>query len=170
MKPPIPDPTKSSYEELKFCPVFRVRFWPCLFLTESICLLIMGVFYSVLARYGWPLEMRDYAKVFAFGAIVSLAEAWIYPRLFSVSIHPEKLHGHTFWGFGSIMSWSEITEVRQRFVLGLPYLILSSEKKNKLPIWLPLFLQHYKDFRREINKHTCPQHPLRLWLEERFSQ
>lgn len=96
-----------------------------------------------------------------FDVLVALLMMWIY----RVRVTPEGIHGGTAWGTPIYMAWSEMETVRPQKLLGLPYLKVTSFRKNRMPLWIPRFLGTPKAFQEHISHQASPLNPLRQSLE-----
>lgn len=70
------------------------------------------------------------------------------------------LQGFTFWGMPSRIRWEEITALRSSRLLGLPWLIVRSNK-SRSAMWLPLFYANQRGFFAAISEFAPPSCLLR---------
>lgn len=168
MKPPISDPFGApsfSNEQEHWC-LFRIQFWRYFVMTLAGSLAwSLPVCWLVLAGERAEVQRACLIAGIMAGVVATLVMSIIMFWLAPAKMNRQKLKSTNFWGVGREIEWSQIVEVRFRWLF-LPFAVISTSTKRNF-IWLPLFLRDMKGFARAVEEWAPAGNPLRLCLQKR---
>lgn len=168
MKPPISDPFEAprSGNNPEQWRIFRVQFWRYFVMTLAGALSwSLPLVWLLIANERAEDQRGAFMGGIGAGAVATMLMSVIVFLLVPVKINRQKLKSTNFWGAGREIEWSQIAEVRFRWVL-LPFAVISTPQKRNF-IWIPLFLRDMKGFARAVEELAPADNQLRLFLQKR---
>ena len=87
---------------------------------------------------------------------------------YKVYVRIDRLRGYNAWGKYFDLPWSDIDAIRPINFGGLRYIRIASKNDNRV-MWLPLFLNHMKEFHKLVVQYTEPGNPLAQYLNDNLT-
>jgi len=118
------------------------------------------IFNEGLTAIRWSTFLIAGALVTVFWGIpASFLWALMIKRFFPLSVSPDGICGHSFWGRQCFIRWPDFAVIRRFNLVNLPYLRIYSRTDKKV-IWLPMFQSRPAEFREAILKVAPPASPI----------
>ena len=92
------------------------------------------------------------------GAAISLLCTYVMIRFYKITIQRDGIRGYDCWGIFHFIEWEMIVDVKPIRILGLKY--IRAYNRERRPLWLPLFLSNFGEFKEEIQKNVPKNNPL----------
>jgi hypothetical protein len=135
---------------------FRVS-WLRLYATMAFLELLVLLPSLFLMHHRLP-SVSDVPAVLA-ALLAMLGFAFLLAVFFPTRLNADSIKGFNFWGLPCKMSWEEIVSVTQSRALGLPWLIVRSNRIRNA-MWMPLFYADSQGFREALAEFAPPSCPL----------
>ena len=144
---------------------YRSKFLP-LFLAIALCTGLLGLLLSMILT-GFDIRAFQWKVVFAVIFLIAWSLTWttIIVLYYTITISESGIKGYNFWGGYRFVEWGTTKECRTMNLLGLKYLRIFT-LDNRLPLWVPMFLNHLQDFKRNIINLTDQGNCMRSYFEK----
>ena len=104
----------------------------------------------------------------AGAALAQLGCTAIAVAYFKVYVRIDRLRGYNAMGTYFEFPWADIEAIRPINFGGLRYTRIASKNDNRV-MWLPLFLNHMKEFHKLVVQYTEPGNPLAQYLNDNLT-
>ena len=147
---------KAKRYRLKFMPIFVV-----IALGTGLFGLLLDL---ILTGFDTTSIQWQLVPVIIFSVAWSLISTTALVLYFTITISDRGIKGFTFWGQCRFVEWKTIKECRTTNLIGLKHLKVFT-LDNRLPLWVPLFLNHMRDFEEDIIILTDQGNCIRSYFE-----
>jgi hypothetical protein len=146
---------RQAGDQLMATLVFRSSFAVLGRWTSTVCGIVGGFIYLSGLLSGTPVPFGfTFGVALALGLLFAVAVA-----CFPVYLRPDGIRCYTFCGIYRTLRWEEMARVRVESVVGLRYLVASSQSGWR-EIWIPLYLSDMPKFIRAVRGCIGDEHAL----------